>query len=248
MAFISPDDGYLTVFNIFETDAPSRQDGLLTAMREIMDTAAYPGWISSTLHSGQDELGTANYIQWRSREDLEARYAGQKFKKQTVPKFHELATSVRLLKTEVVFTQHHPSLGGVIEISPDRDDYTVIIVFGVEPENQARLIDTLARPDEWLMTVPGYRSHAIMRGIDGGTVVNYAQWDGKERYDAFHLLPEEERPADVQRQRALARSLVTSRQANTYRVVHATAAAGGPGASTAPAPASAPGAEPAARA
>jgi heme-degrading monooxygenase HmoA len=224
MAFISTDDGYLTVFNIFETDTPGRQDGLLTAMREIMDTADYPGWISSTLHSGQDELGTANYIQWRSREDLEARYAGQKFKKQTVPKFHELATSVRLLKTEVVFTQHHPSLGGAIEISPDRDDYTVIIVFGVEPENQAELVDTLAQPDEWLLTIPGYRSHTYLRGIDGTTVVNYAQWDSKERYDAFHLLPEDERPADIQKQRVVARSLVTSRQANTYRVVHATAA------------------------
>lgn len=237
MAFISVDDGYLTVFNIFETNTPGRHEGLLTAMREIMDTASYPGWVSSTLHGGQDDLGTANYIQWRSKEALEARYAGQKFKKQTVPQFHDLATSVKLLKTEVVFTQHHSSLGGVIEMSPDRDDYTVIVVFGVGPENQATLVDTLARPDEWLMTVPGYRSNVILRGIDGDTVVNYAQWDSKELYDAFHLLPEDERPDDVQAQRTLARSLITSRQANTYRVVHATAA-----------PAPTPDPEPAARA
>lgn len=224
MAFISVDDGYLTVFNIFETDAPAAQDGLLAAMRNIMDTADYPGWVSSTLHSGQAELGTANLIQWRSREALEARYAGQKFKKQTVPKFHELATSVRLLKTEVVSTQVQASPGAAIEISPDRDDHTVIIVFSVEPDDQATLVDALARPDEWLATVPGYRSHAILRGVDGDTVVNYAQWDGKDLYDAFHLLPEDERPADIQAQRTLARSLITSRQANTYRVVHATAA------------------------
>jgi heme-degrading monooxygenase HmoA len=224
MALISPDDGYLTVFNIFETETPSGQEGLLTAMTEIIDTANYPGWISSTLHSGQDKLGTANYIQWRSVEDLEARYAGQKFKAQTVPKFHQLASLVQLLKTELVFTQHHPSIEGPVEISPDRDDYTVIVVLGVEPENQKALVDALAQPDEWIMTVPGYRSHSLFRGIDGTTVVNYAQWDDKATYDAFHNLPEDERPRAVQEQRALARSLATSRQANTYRVVHARAA------------------------
>lgn len=224
MAFISADDGYLTVFNIFETDTPNGQQGLLKAMREIIDNATYPGWISSTLHSGQDKLGTANYIQWRSQEDLEARYAGKKFKSETVPLFHELATSVNLIKTEVVFSQQHPSLGDTIEISPDRDDYTVIVILGVEPENQKSLVDTLARPDEWLMTVPGYRSHSLFRSIDGTFVVNYAQWDSKELYDAFHNLPEDERPKDIQEQRALARSLATSRQANTYSVVHARSA------------------------
>lgn len=236
MALISADDGCLTVFNIFETDTPERQDGLLTAMREIMDAAAFPGWVSSTLHAGVDAPGTANYIQWRSREALEARYAGERFKKKTVPQFHALATSVRLLQTEVVSTQHLRS-ADTVEISPDRDDHTVIIVFGVEPDDQAALVDALAQPDEWLLTVPGYRSHTILRGIDGTTVVNYAQWDSKERYDAFHLLPEDERPADVRRLREVARSLVTARQANTYRVVHATAApaAPAPGAGAEPA-------------
>jgi heme-degrading monooxygenase HmoA len=220
MAFISADDGYLTVLNLFGTDTLNGQERLLEVMREIINSAAYPGWISSTLHSGEDRLGTANYIQWRSLEDLEARYAGETFRHETVPLFHELSTSIKLLKTEVVFTQRHPSLGSSIEISPERDDYTIIIVFRVEPENQKNLVDTLAQPDEWLTTVPGYRSHCILRGIDDTFVVNYAQWDSKKRYDAYHDLPEEERPADVQKARAMARSLVTSRQANSYRVVH----------------------------
>ena len=221
MAYISADDGYLTVLNLFETDAPDGQERLLEVMREIIDTAAYPGWISSTLHSGQDKLGTANYIQWRSKEDLEARYAGEKFRHETIPLFNELSTSIKLLKTEVVFTQRHPLLGGtVIEISPDRDDYTLIIVLGVAPENQKALVDVLAQPDEWVMTVPGYRSHSVLRGIDGTFVVNYAQWGNKKLYDTFHGFPENERPADVQKVRALARSLVTSRESNSYRVVH----------------------------
>jgi heme-degrading monooxygenase HmoA len=192
---------------------------LLDVIREIIDTADYPGWISSTLHGGEDRPGTANYIQWRSVEDLESRYAGEKFRHETIPLFNEISTSIRLLKTEVVFGQRHPSLESV-EISPSRTDYTVIIVMDTTPENQAELVHTLARPDEWIRSVPGFRSHSILRGIDGTFVVNYAQWDSKELYDAFHLLPEEKRPADVQKSRARARSLMTARNANTYQVVH----------------------------
>jgi len=72
MPKITADGAHLTVLNLFSTDAPEKQEGLLAAMREIVDSAAYPGWISSTVHSGQDRPGTANFIQWRSSEDLEA--------------------------------------------------------------------------------------------------------------------------------------------------------------------------------
>ncbi|MFB7947570.1 antibiotic biosynthesis monooxygenase family protein [Kitasatospora phosalacinea] len=223
MPFITPDDGYLTVLNLFETDTAQGQERLLEAMRDIIDHADYPGWISSTLHAGQDRHGTANFIQWRSAQDLEARYAGGGFKHETVPLFNELATGIKLLKSEVVYSQRNPALDAV-EISPERDDYTVIIVLGVEPEDQQALLDTLTAPDEWVRTCPGYRSHSILRGTDGTFVVNYAQWDSKELYDAFHELPESERPQEVREGRALARKLVTSRNANTYTVDHARSA------------------------
>lgn len=219
MAFISPEDGYLTVLNLFGTDTQEGQDRLVEVMTDIIDNADYPGWISSTLHGGHDSPGTANYIQWRSVEDLEARYAGEKFRHETVPLFNEISTSIRLLKSEVVFSQRRPALDA-IEISPHRDDYTVIIVMGVAPENQKALVDALAQPDEWVTTVPGYRSHSILRGLDGTFVVNYAQWDGKELYDSFHHLPEEQRPAYVREMRLAARPLLTSREANSYQVVH----------------------------
>ncbi|MGW4600883.1 antibiotic biosynthesis monooxygenase family protein [Streptomyces sp. NPDC004457] len=226
MPLISPDDGHLTVFNLFETDTRALQDDVLDAMRDIIDHADYPGWISSTLHAGVDSPGTANYIQWRSLADLEARYQGRKFQQKTVPQFHKLARTVRLLKTELEFTQHHPGLGDGIEISPDRDDYTVLIVLDTTPDRQKELLHALAKPDEWITTVPGYRSHTYFRGLDGTFVVNYAQWDSKELYDAFHHLPEEQRPADVRAGRVRARELVTGRQANTYRVTHSRSAAG----------------------
>jgi heme-degrading monooxygenase HmoA len=207
VAFISADDGYLTVLNLFETPTMAGQERLLEAMRGIINGADYPGWISSTLHAGVDERGTANYIQWRSVADLEARYAGETFRHETVPLFNELATSISLLRCEAMFSQRHAALNGVTEITTTRDDYTVIIVLGVEPENQKELLETLAQPDEWLMNVPGYRSHTYLRGLDGTFIVNYAQWDDKATYDAYHHRPEQDRPAYVRKGRSIARQV-----------------------------------------
>jgi heme-degrading monooxygenase HmoA len=224
MPFISPDDGYLTLFNIFETATAENQERVLDAMRDIVDNATYPGWISSTVHAAEDHPGTANYIQWRSLADLKARYAGEEFKKKTVPLFHKLSTLVQLLKTELAFVQCHPETGSAPEISVARDDFTVITVLGVEPANQKALTDTLAHGEEWRFTVPGYRSHAYFRVLEGTAVVSYSQWDGKESYDRYHCLPEEQRPVDVQKARIRARSLITSRTSNTYRVWHSRSA------------------------
>lgn len=101
------------------------------------------------------------------------------------------------------------------EISAGRDDYTVIILMEVDPQDQAALTEAMALPDEPVHTVPGYRSHSILRGIDGTFVVNYAQRESKKLHDAFHELPEGEHPADARR----ARSVLRSRDANACRVV-----------------------------
>lgn len=225
MPKIAADGKYLTVLNLFSTDAPEKQDRLLSAMREIVDAAAYEGWVSSTVHSGQDKPGTANFIQWRSSEDLEARYAGEEFKHRTVPLFQDMTTSIRLLQNEVAFTQASPELGGVTEISPDRDDYTVIEVFGVAEQDQEELVDALGASQDWLLDVAGYRSHTVLRGLrarglDEKFVVSYSQWEGKEAYDAFRTQPEAERSAERRKTDARVDALATSRDWNTYRVVH----------------------------
>ncbi|MEN3356215.1 MAG: hypothetical protein V7637_197 [Mycobacteriales bacterium] len=225
MPTVSPDSGYLTVINLFTADAVEKQGRLIEAMREIVDAAAYPGWISSTVHSGMDKPGTANFIQWRSGEDLEARYAGEEFQHRTLPLFTELTTSITLLQTHVEFTQRHPALGGPTVISPDRDDYTVIEVFGVAPEDRGDLVAALGTGQEWLAETPGYRSHTVLagdraQGFDGPFVVVYSQWADKASYDAYRTLPEAEQPGDRQKMQARLESLATSRDWNSYRVVH----------------------------
>jgi heme-degrading monooxygenase HmoA len=237
MPFINPEDGYLTVINLFKTDTTERVDRLVNEMRAIVDIAAYPGWISSTVHQGQEKPGTANFIQWRGMQDLESRYSGDEFKHHTIPVFHQITTFVRLMQTEVELSQRHPSLGEVTEVSPDRGDYTVIEILGVEPADQNDLVATLGAAHAWLVDTPGYRSQSVLRGIrsrnlgggdgnlatvgtDNDFVVVYSQWDGKQSYDAFRALAEDEQPAARRRTQDKRNSLATAADWNTYRAVH----------------------------
>jgi heme-degrading monooxygenase HmoA len=230
MPTISAQDRHLTVLNLFSTDEPAKQDKLLSAMREIVDTAAFPGWISSTVHSGQDSPGTANFIQWRSGEDLNARYAGEEFRHRTLPLFQELTTAIKLLQTEVAFTQRHSDLGEVLEISPDRDDYTVIELTEVPAADQDAAVEALGAGQEWLLAVPGYRSHVVLRGLDArgldsAFVVVYSQWADKAGYDTFQAVPDDLWSPGRRATKARVDALAIARESNTYRVVHSRSAA-----------------------
>ncbi|HKS47195.1 MAG TPA: antibiotic biosynthesis monooxygenase [Amycolatopsis sp.] len=225
MSILSTENAHLTVLNLFSTDSMKKQEQLLRAMREIVDAAAYPGWISSTVHSGIGRPGTANVILWRSGEDLEARYAGEEFKHRTLPLFREITTFIKLLQTTVVFTQHGSSPGAGVEMSPANADYTVIELFGVVNENQDELVDVLGPGQDWMSEVPGYRAHAVLRGkgargLDGAFAVAYSQWDDKESYDTFRAVPDSDQTDCRRKAAARLASLVTFSESNSYRVLH----------------------------
>ncbi|GAA4005981.1 hypothetical protein GCM10022384_60350 [Streptomyces marokkonensis] len=224
MPAITTQDNHLTVLNLFTTDAPEKQDSLIREMTKIVQAAAYEGWMSSTVHAGVDSPGTANLIQWRSSVDLENRYAGEEFKHRTLPVFGEITTSIRLLQNEIAYTVTHPSLGGVVEVAPERDDYTTITVIKVAQENQAELVEVLSADQADVADVPGFRSLAVFkglraRGVDGAFVVLYSQWETKEAYDAYRHQPRSERPAARQKAEDRVKDLATSIDSNTYRVV-----------------------------
>ena len=62
-------------------------------------------------------------------------------------------------------------------ISTDRDVITLVNVFTVEPESQQKLVDLLVEATEQVMRhLPGFVSANIHASLDGGRVVNYAQW------------------------------------------------------------------------
>lgn len=153
---------------------------------------------------------------------------GEEFKHRTLPLFGEITTSIRLLQNEIAFVQAKPELDGV-EISPQRDDYTAIELFGVAEEEQEDLVDALGASQEYLLDVPGYRSHTVLRGlrargIEGKFVVSYSQWDGKEAYDAFRAQAEADRTPERRKVDARVSALQTWQDENTYRVVHTRAA------------------------
>ncbi|MFJ4691873.1 antibiotic biosynthesis monooxygenase [Streptomyces sp. NPDC088766] len=225
MPHISAQDKHLTVLNLFTTDQPDKQDRLIQEMRKIVDTAAFDGWISSTVHAGQDSPGTANLIQWRSGEDLEKRYAGEEFKHRTLPVFQDITTSIRLLQSEIVYTQRHPSQGDTTEISPDRDDHTVIEIFTVAEGHQDELVAELGQGRSWLAEVPGYRSHSVFKGLrarflDGPFAVVYSQWASKEDYDAHRNQADADKTEDRRKSEARIDALKTGSDWNSYRVIH----------------------------
>src|SRR5215510_11098881 len=63
---------------------------------------------------------------------------------------------------------------------------TLINVFTVDPANQQRLLDLLARATEGSVSrAPGFLSATLHRSLDGAKVTMYAQWRSIEDYQAM---------------------------------------------------------------
>jgi quinol monooxygenase YgiN len=67
---------------------------------------------------------------------------------------------------------------------------SLINVFTVDPANQQRLLDLLARAtDEFVCHAPGFISSTLHRSLDGTKVAMYAQWRSVEEYEAMRRDP-----------------------------------------------------------
>jgi heme-degrading monooxygenase HmoA len=79
-------------------------------------------------------------------------------------------------------------------ISKENKLVTLINVFTVEPMHQQELVDLLVEATEKVMrTIPGFISANIHKSFDGTKVVNYAQWESREAFEAM-LRNEEAKP------------------------------------------------------
>ena len=68
---------------------------------------------------------------------------------------------------------------------------TVINVFTVAPQQQARLVELLTRATETsIRHVSGFISAALHRSLDGTKVTMYAQWSTPEDYDRMRARPD----------------------------------------------------------
>jgi len=80
--------------------------------------------------------------------------------------------------------------GPMTTICPGRKLVTLINVFTVEPANQERLLDLLARATETSVRhAPGFISASLHRGLDGTKITMYAQWRSAEDYEAMRRNP-----------------------------------------------------------
>lgn len=71
-------------------------------------------------------------------------------------------------------------------IAKNNDVITVIIIFAVEPERQQGLINIIVEFVETeVKHQPGFVSSSIHKSLDGVRVMNYAQWQSREDYEAF---------------------------------------------------------------
>lgn len=67
---------------------------------------------------------------------------------------------------------------------------TLINVFIVKPEKQSELVKLLIDATETTMkNVPGFISANIHRSFDGKKVVNYAQWESMDSFEAMRKNP-----------------------------------------------------------
>ncbi|WP_024513067.1 antibiotic biosynthesis monooxygenase family protein [Bradyrhizobium sp. ARR65] len=67
---------------------------------------------------------------------------------------------------------------------------TIINVFTVDPPNQQRLLDLLARAtNEFVRRAPGFVSSTLHRSVDGSKVTMHAQWRSIEDDEAMRADP-----------------------------------------------------------
>lgn len=68
--------------------------------------------------------------------------------------------------------------------------YTLVNVFTVAPEHQAKLYEHLVdMTEDVIKHFPGFISANIHLSHDGAHVVNYAQWDNEDSFRAMHADP-----------------------------------------------------------
>jgi len=100
MPEIASRDGIVTQITTV-TVAPDKQDEALRVMKERAQfMSTQPGFVSISLHRSEDGAEIVNYVQWKSREQLEAAHHAPEFRdrwpefgklvREAEPKLYEL--------------------------------------------------------------------------------------------------------------------------------------------------------------
>jgi quinol monooxygenase YgiN len=75
------------------------------------------------------------------------------------------------------------------EIRQNNDLVTYITTINVDPHNQVELLNLMTKRARFMATQPGFVSISLHRSQDSRHVVNYVQWEDRERLEAAHRAP-----------------------------------------------------------
>jgi len=104
MSEIHKADGVVTQITTVKVE-PEHQTEVLKLMTErARFMAKQPGFVSVNLHRSSDGSHIVNYVQWKSRKELEAAHHSSEFRKKW-PRFGELVEEVEPCLYEVVLTE-----------------------------------------------------------------------------------------------------------------------------------------------
>jgi len=76
------------------------------------------------------------------------------------------------------------------EISEDNDVVTQITTVKVPPQHQAEALRLMAERARFMATQPGFVSVSLHKSEDGSHLVNYVQWNDRNKLAAAHHSPE----------------------------------------------------------
>jgi quinol monooxygenase YgiN len=174
MTTLSLDNTLTTVIIIFSV-APDRQDELIAAIQEFLETVkTQPGFVSANLHKSIDGLKVANYAQWKSLSEYEAF-----IKNAEVQKKAEKLLTFDSSDSHVYEIIASESKIGTPKIT-EGEYFTHFAEFSMQPENQPKMVELAKEHLKPAMEQPGLISATFHRSLDGTRVINYGQWENQK--------------------------------------------------------------------
>jgi quinol monooxygenase YgiN len=174
MTTLSLDNTLTTVIIIFSV-VPDRQDELIAAIQEFLETVkTQPGFVSANIHKSIDGVKVANYAQWKSLSEYEAFIKNAKVQK----KAEKLLTfdSPDSHVYEIIASESKIGTPKIIE-----EEYFIHFAeFSMQPENQPKMVELAKEHLKPAMEQPGLISATFHRSLDGTRVINYGQWKNQE--------------------------------------------------------------------
>ena len=104
MSEIHKADGVVTQITTVKVEPAHKTEVLKLMTERARFMAKQPGFVSVNLHRSSDGSHIVNYVQWKSRKELEAAHHSPEFRKKW-PRFGELVEEVEPCLYEVVLTE-----------------------------------------------------------------------------------------------------------------------------------------------